>query len=165
MEQNNIINEKTVLDNYDKAINYYWRSSTHNKTAYKRARYLTIILGAILTLISSIASAKFIESSEVLKISFAILTPVLAAILAIVGGFTQSFHWGATWRDMVVNAQKLEKARDIFLATKQEERDLKKELELMYSMLITETESFFQRVLDSEVKPKDMTKDKKTNEQ
>ena len=88
-------------------------------------------------------------------------------MLAIIGGFTQSFHWGATWRDMVVNAEKLEKARDLFLATKPENRDLQKELDTMHNMLITETESFFQRVLDSEVKPKEKefrnsTKDIKT---
>jgi len=153
MEQNKIIDDKAVLDSYEKAIKYYWRSSIHNRTTYKRARYLTIIFGAVLTLISSIASAKFIEASDFLNVTFAILTPVLAASLAIIGGFAQSFHWGATWRDMVVNAQKLEKSRDIFLATKPEERDLKNELELMHSMLITETENFFQRVLDSEVKP------------
>jgi hypothetical protein len=158
MDQIKSINEEILLNIYEKAINYYWGSSTHNKTAYKRSRYLTIILGAVLTLISSLASANFIESNEYLKVTFEVITPILAAFLAIVGGFTQSFHWGATWRDMVVNAQKLEKARDIFLATKPEERDFKKELELMHSMLITETESFFQRVLDSEVKPSDKEK-------
>jgi hypothetical protein len=162
MEQNDNITEAKLLDKYQKVIDYYWGSSRHNKVAYKRARFSIIILGAVLTLISSIASANFIESSNLLKVAFAILTPILAALLAIIGGFAQSFHWGATWRDMVVNAQKLEKARDIFLAAKPEERDLKKELELMHSMLITETESFFQRVLDSEVKPAEKEKSAKS---
>jgi len=167
MEQINDIKESDILTKYQKAIKYYWDSSRCNKISYKRSRYSMIILGAVLTLISSISSANFIESVYFLKISFSVLTPILAALLAIIGGFTQSFHWGATWRDMVVNAEKLEKARDLFLATKPENRDLQKELDTMHNMLITETESFFQRVLDSEVKPKEKefrnsTKDIKT---
>jgi hypothetical protein len=158
MEQILELNESMVLTDYQKAIDYYWKSSRKNKIQYKRSRYLTIILGALLTLISSLSSANFIESNECLNLAFEISTPILAAFLAIVGGFTQSFHWGATWRDMVINAQKLQKAKDLFVASKPEERNLKSEYDLLHSMLITETESFFQRVLDSEVKPSDKEK-------
>ena len=101
------------------------------------------------------SSANFIEGNEVLKICFAVITPLLAVLLTIIGGFAQSFHWGATWRDMIVNAEKLEQARDLFLATIPEERDIKKELDTMHSLVIKETQSFFQRVLDSEVKPRE----------
>jgi hypothetical protein len=155
MEQNNDINESAILERYQKAIKYYWGASYHNKISYKRSRFAIIILGALVTLMSSLSSASFIGGNEVLKISFAVVTPLMAALLAIIGGFAQSFHWGAAWRDMVMNAQKLEKARDLFLATKPEARDLKKELDTMHSMVIKETRDFFQRVLDSEVKPKE----------
>ena len=86
---------------------------------------------------------------------FAVATPIIAALLTIISGFSQSFHWGAAWRDMVVNASRLEKERDRFLATKHEEKNFQSELDLLNSMVIEETQSFFQRVLDSEVKPKE----------
>jgi hypothetical protein len=143
------------LDRYKNQIDYYWGTSAFNKHAYKRSRSWTIILGALVTLVSSISSATFIESNNILNTIFAIGTPLIAALLTIISGFAQSFHWGATWRDMVVNGERLEKERDRFLATKPEEKDLQKELDLLNSMVIEETRNFFQRVLDSEVKPKE----------
>jgi hypothetical protein len=56
---------------------------------------------------------------------------------------------------MVLNAVRLEKERDRFLATKKENRDLEKELDLLNSIVLEETRSFFQRVLDSEIKQKE----------
>jgi hypothetical protein len=52
---------------------------------------------------------------------------------------------------------RLEKERDRFLATKKENRDLEKEIDLLNSIVLEETRSFFQRVLDSEIKPKDQS--------
>jgi hypothetical protein len=159
MEQNNSISESNVLERYQNAINYYWDACSHNKKSYKRSRFSIIILSALITLMSSLSSANFIEGNEALKISFSVITPLLAVLLTIIGGFAQSFHWGATWRDMVMNAEKLERTRDLFLATKPEERDIKKELDIMHSLVIKETHSFFQRVLDSEIKPKEKEDD------
>ena len=153
-EQVLVVDEKYILNRYKGSINYYWGASAANKNNYKRSRSLTIILGALVTLVSSIASATFIVSNDILNTIFAIATPIIAALLTIISGFAQSFHWGATWRDMLLNAERLEKERDRFLATKPEERDYKGELELLNSLVIEESRSFFQRVLDSEVKPK-----------
>jgi len=154
MEQNNQIDDNTVLDRYQKAIDYYWGASTSNKKAYKRSRFLIIILSSLVTLMTSLTSASFIEGDAKLKMLFAILTPVMAVSLTIIAGLAQSFRWGAAWRDMVINAERLVKARDLFLASKPAERDLKKELDAMHNMFIEETHNFFQRVLESEVKPK-----------
>ena len=107
-----------------------------------------------MTLISSISAAQFIQNVEVLRIGFAILTPVLAASLTIINGLGQNFHWGATWRDMVVNAARLEMERDRFLATPQS-RDCEKELATLNGIVLEETKNFFQRVLDSEIKPQE----------
>ncbi|MBC8503882.1 MAG: DUF4231 domain-containing protein [Chloroflexi bacterium] len=149
------IDQTYVLERYKDSIKYYWGASRHNKRAYRQSRSLAIILGALVTLISSLASASFIEDHEVLNVIFSVATPIVAATLTIIGGFAQSFHWGATWRDMVINAERLEKERDRLLATKPEDLDLKNELEILNSLIIDETRSFFRRVLDSEIKPKD----------
>ena len=142
-------NYKYVLDRYESSIKYYWSSSKRNKKAYKLTRSVTIVLGASVTLISSLSSADFITSISTLKISFAIATPVLAAILTIAAGFAQSFHWGAAWRDMVINAKELEKELDRFKVTKPEEIDMAKEVAILNELVITESQSFFQRILDS----------------
>jgi hypothetical protein len=150
-----VVNEQYILDRYKSAIDYYWNASSTNKKAYKRSRSWTVVLGALVTLISSLASSTFIVSSDFLNTLFAIGTPMIAALLTIISGFSQSFHWGATWRDMVVNASRLEKERDRFTATKAEEKDYKSELELLNSLVIEETQNFFSRVLDSEARPKE----------
>ena len=141
--------ENYVLRRYKKAIDYYWKASKKNKRAYKLSRSLTIILGALVTLISSISSANFISSSYRLSTIFAIVTPLAAAALTIIGGFAQSFHWGATWRDMVVNASRLEKERDRILSKKLPKANVaKKELETLNNLIIEESQNFFKRVVE-----------------
>jgi hypothetical protein len=157
IEQIKEVDEQYVLDQYKSKIDYYWAASRSNKNAYKRYRTWSIILGALVTFVSSIAAAEFVQAVGWLRIVFAVATPIIAATLTVIGGLGQNFHWGATWRDMVVNATRLEKERDRFLATKPEERDMKKELDTLNSIILEETKNFFRRVLDSEVKPKDQT--------
>ena len=89
------------------------------------------------------------------KNTFAVATPIIAAKFTVINGPGQNFHWGSTWRDMVINATRLEKERDRFLATKKEKRDLETELDILNSIVLEETRNFFQRVLDSEIKPKE----------
>jgi len=138
---------KFVEERYQSAIDYYWKASRHNKRAYKTTRSLVLILGAVVTLVTSLSSAEFINSSILWDRCFTIGGPALAAILTIVGGFSQTFQWGAAWNDMVMTAQRLEKERDRFLVTKPEERDLTKEVNILNDFVLDETEGFFQRIL------------------
>ncbi len=151
------ITEKYVRDRYQAQIDYYWRASASNKTAYKSFRTWSIILGAAVTLISSLSAAQFFQNSAAIRIGFAIATPLIAATLTVINGLSQNFHWGATWRDMVINATRLEKERDRFYATCGEKKSFEKDLAILNGIVLEETTSFFQRVLDSEVKPKDST--------
>ena len=88
-----------LLDRYQERIQFYTKASQNNRRAYKTARYLTVVLGALVTLLASLSSAFFVRGTW-LEIGFDILTPLLAAVLAIVGGFSQNFQWGAAWSDM-----------------------------------------------------------------
>jgi hypothetical protein len=151
------IDENYILDKYKSKIDYYWAASRSNKNAFKRYRTWTIILGSLVTLVSSISAAEFFQEPELVKNIFSVATPVIAATLTIISGLGQNFHWGSTWRDMVINATRLEKERDRFLATKSENRDFEKELDILNSIVLEETRSFFQRVLDSEMKPQNHT--------
>jgi hypothetical protein len=155
LEQPNVVDEQYILNLYKSKIDYYWRASSSNKKAYKLYRSMTIILGSLITLVSSLSAYEFFQKPDWLRLIFSIATPVIAATLTVIGGLGQNFHWGATWRDMVINAARLEKERDRFLATKPEKRNLVKELDILNSIILEETINFFQRVLDSEIKPKD----------
>ena len=149
------IDEKYILDQYKAKIDYYWGASSSNKKSFKRYRSWTIFLGALVTLVSSLSTAEFVQNPPWLRILFAVATPIIAATLTVINGLGQNFHWGSTWRDMVINATRLEKERDRFLATKKAERDLVKELDNLNSIVLEETRSFFQRVLDSEIRPRE----------
>jgi hypothetical protein len=138
--------QEHVLSRYDAKIKYYWHASGHNKRCYKTTRYLIVILGALVTLISSLSSAEFIKASGVLSVAFAVLTPLLAATMAIVGGVSQAFQWGAAWSDMVITATRLEKERDRVAATPPAEIDPVKELAVLDDLVLTETQGFFQRL-------------------
>ena len=126
-EQAKPVDEQYVLKQYKDKIDYYWSASRSNKNAYKRYRTWSIILGALVTFVSSISAAEFVQSLPWLRITFAVATPIIAATLTVIGGLGQNFHWGATWRDMVVNATRLEKERDRFMATSPEKKDIKDE--------------------------------------
>jgi hypothetical protein len=114
-----------------------------------------IVLGATVTLLSSLTSAVFVENNPVLKLAFGVGTPVLAALLTIINGFIQSFQSGATWRDMVLNAERLEKERDRFRATPENEKDYRRELDVLNSIVLNESTGFFRRILDSEPLPEE----------
>ena len=151
------ISAEYVLNQYKSKIDYYWEASSINKKAYKRFRSWSTILGAGVTLISSISAAEFFQSVPWVRVTFAIATPIIAATLTVINGLSQNFHWGAAWRDMVINATRLEKERDRFYATCADKKSFEKDLNIMNSIVLEETTSFFQRVLDSEVRPKDTT--------
>jgi hypothetical protein len=149
------VDEQYILKKYNDRIDYYWKASRSNKNSYKRVRFWTVVLGSLVTLVSSLSAAAFFQDPPWVKNSFSIATPIIAATLTVISGLGQSFHWGSTWRDMVINAVLLEKERDRFIATKKEKRNFEKELETLNSIVLEETRNFFQRVLDSEIKPKE----------
>ena len=140
---------KHVLDRYQERIRYYWGGSQYNKRAYKASRYLTIVLGALVTLISSLSSADFVKGSPWLAVALAVATPIFAAALAMVGGFSQTFQWGAAWSDMVITAQRLEKEWDRISVTPAGEIDAVNEMKLLDETVMAETQGFFQRLFGS----------------
>ena len=134
-----------VLERYGTAIDYYWKASRSNRLAFKLTRYATVVLGAVVTLVASVSAV--IEASSPLKPWFTVLTPVLAATLAIIGGLAQSFQWGAAWSKMVIAAEQLERERDRILVTSPDRIDPVKELETLNEVLLAETHSFFERIM------------------
>ncbi len=138
---------KYISGRYENAINYYWAASRSNKAWYKTTRSLTIILGALVTLVASLTSSKIIIGSPFTETLFSIGTPVLAASLTIVAGFSQSFQYGSAWQNMVLTAQRLQKEYDNYLVTPPNERDYLKESNRLNSYVINETENFFERIL------------------
>jgi hypothetical protein len=141
--------KQQVLSRYDERIAYYWKASQHNKASYKTTRYLIIVLGATVTLVSSLSSADFIKSVGFLSLTFAVLTPLLAAPMAIVGGISQAFQWGAAWSDMVITATRLEKERNRIAVTPPDQIDPIKEMGVLDELVLTETQGFFQRLFGS----------------
>ena len=137
-----------MLDRYQERIKYYAQASQHNKRAYKTARYLAVVLGALVTLLASLSSAYFVRGTWI-EIGLDVLTPLLAAGLAIVGGFSQNFRWGASWSDMRIAAERLETERNRIAATLHGEIDVVKETALLDEMVMDETKAFFQRLFGS----------------
>ena len=132
-----------VRERYEATIRYYWASSARNKRLYKWSRYLVVGLGAAVTLLTSISSSSLIAGTLWENV-VAVAAPLAAAVLAIVGGLSQSFQWGAAWREMVMAAERLEKERDRIVVT---ESDPAKDLEVLNSYVLQESAGFFSRIL------------------
>jgi len=139
--------DKYIRDRYKTAIDYYWRASKTNKKWYKITRSLTVIVGALVTLIASLSSSEIIAKSPNLEIIFMLGTPILAALLTITAGFSQSFQWGSAWQNMVLTAQQLQKELDNYLVTPVNERKFLEEAEKLNDFVIVESEGFFERML------------------
>ena len=133
-----------VLQRYNEAIRYYWKASALNRRLYKWSRYLVVVFGAVVTLLASISSSTMITGGW--STAVAIATPLVAAILTIIGGLSQSFQWGAAWQEMVLAAERLERERDRIMVTRS---DPAKDLEMLHSLVLQESEGFFTRILGS----------------
>lgn len=137
-----------VAKRFDEAIAYYWRHGARNKRAYKWSRLFIIVLGSLVTLLASLSSAAFLKDQATV---FAILTPVLAALLTTVTAFSQSFQWGAAWREMIIAAEQLAKERDRIAVTPDEKLDLAAELQLLNDLILMESRGFFDRLMGSSI--------------
>ena len=163
MEENNVVDlDKCIQDSYESAINYYWAASKSNKRWYKITRSLTVIFGALVTLVASLSSSEIIKGSEVVTTLFSLGTPILAAALTIIAGFSQSFQWGSTWQNMVLTAQRLKKEYDNYLVTPPNKRNYQKESEKLNTFVISETEGFFERMLGGATPSRKRAKDNKS---
>ena len=147
MPDDKVKNDKHISDRYTNAIDYYWKASKNNKKWYKLTRAFTVVLGALVTLIASLTSSTLIDGNPSLKIIFVIATPILAACLSIIAGFSQSFQWGSAWQNMILTAQQLQKEYDRYLVTEPSQRDFIAEADLLNKFVINETEGFFERML------------------
>ncbi len=133
-----------VLKRYDDSIRYYWKASALNKRLYKWTRYLVVVFGAAVTLLASVSSTSVFTGNWQLALQIA--TPLVAAVLTIIGGLSQTFLWGAAWQEMVLTAERLERERDrIFVTRGDPERDL----DVLNALVLRESEGFFMRILGS----------------
>jgi len=131
-----------VLQQYKKHIDYYWNASRANKNGYRYTRYLIIILGSLVTLITSLTASRVIEAMGMGEILL-ILAPILAASLTILGGFSQNFHWGLAWREMVLTVMELERIYHKLRITPDELRDPINEIDQLHELLLAEGKNIF----------------------
>ncbi len=155
--------DKHINERYIETIEYYWTASKNNKKWYKWTRSLTIIFGALVTLIASLSSSKMLPENSVVGIFFTFGTPALAACLTIIAGFSQSFQWGSTWQNMVLTAQHVQKEYDKFLVTDPANRDYLREAEKLNEFIISESRGFFERMLGGGAPPKQVDIETATN--
>ncbi len=146
-DHNEIDLDQYIQERYKSAIQYYWAASKANKQWYKITRSLTVIVGALVTLIASLSSSTLIEGVPIVEMTFALAAPVLAALLTVVAGFSQSFQWGSAWQNMVLTAQQLQKEFDSYLVSPVAERKYAEEADRLNSFVIIESEGFFERML------------------
>ncbi len=136
----------SLLERYDNQIDWYWTNSGRQKRRFIYTRFTILVLGALVTLIASLAAATFVEESSFWDTIFKILTPILAAVLAVITGLTQTFQWGAAWREMNLAAMALEKERDRIRLTPAYKVDAVAEIERFNDLVIDETRRYFERV-------------------
>ncbi len=143
------IDQKTKVyidERFEEAIKYYWKASRNNKRYYKLTRSLTVVLGALVTLIASLSAGEYVESGF-WAAALTIGTPILAATLTIATGLGQTFQWGAAWQDMVLTAERLQKERDLLECKSLNKRDCEKELAILNDLILEESHDFFERML------------------
>ena len=142
-----IDNDQYIRNRYENAIEYYWRASRNNKRWYKVTRSLTVILGAMVTLIASLSSSSIFGQNSLANEVLSVSTPMMAALLTIIAGFSQSFQWGSAWQNMVLTAQHLQAEFDEYLVTSPDKRDYRAEVLKLNEFILVESSGFFDRML------------------
>ena len=133
-----------VLEQYERAIAYYWKASRMNRRFYKWTRYLVVVIGALVTLLATLSASSALTGNWQMALNVA--TPISAAVLTIIGGLSQSFQWGAAWQQMVLTAEKLERERDRIMVTRS---DAATDLQVLHQHVLEESRGFFARILGS----------------
>ena len=59
-----VVDEQYILKKYKDQIDYYWKASRSNKNGYRRVRFWTVVLGSLVTLVSSISAAEFVQKPD-----------------------------------------------------------------------------------------------------
>lgn len=136
-----------VIERYENQIAYYWKRGKSHKQRFTAGRALTIILGAAVTLLATLTSAEFVTRSDTWDTILRIATPLVAATLAIIGGLSQSFEWGASWREMALAATRLEGELDRIETTPAADTDPREEIAFLDSIVLAESKSYFDRIL------------------
>lgn len=139
--------DEYVQQRYRESLDYYWRSSVRNKRFYKVGRILTVVMGAAVTLVASLSSSSLLDHSPIWQGVFVFGTPVMAAMLTVIAGFSQTFQWGSAWQNMVLAAQRLQGEFDRYISTPLHRRNHGDELELLNEFVVGESETFFERML------------------
>ena len=134
-----------VLKRYEDAIAYYWNASRNNKRWYKWTRYLTVILGAVVTRLASLSSSELITGGW--KTIVGITAPIVAAALTIATGLLSTFQWGAAWQEMVLTAERLEQERDRIIVTPASDPAV--DLAVLNKLVLNESSGFFGRIIGS----------------
>lgn len=145
--QNSKDMDKLICKRYEDVISYYDNASVSNKRWYKLTRSLTVIFGALVTLIASLTTSKVFIDSPAIEITLSLATPVLAALLTVIAGFSQSFQWGSAWQNMILTAEHLQKEYDKYLVTPEDKRNYEIEAEKLNTFVINESKGFFERML------------------
>ena len=136
-----------VIERYQDQIDYYWTRGKSHKRRFVAGRALTIILGAVVTLLATRTSAEFVTRADTWDTILRSATPLVAALLAIVGGLSQSFEWGASWREMALAATRLEAELDRIETTPADELDLREEIAYLDAIVLAESRGYFDRIL------------------
>jgi len=96
------------------------------------------------TLVASLSSANTFKG--ILGSTMTVLTPLLAAFMAIVSGISQAFQWGAAWSDQVITATRLERERDRIAVTPASQLDPVKEMQTLDDAILSETQEWFSQI-------------------
>jgi hypothetical protein len=141
-----------VVLRFKEKIDWYWKNAKYNKFWYKFLRGFIIIVGTLVTLVTTLLAAGNDEYVIFIPRNYLIFSaPILAALLTLLNTFSQNYRYGAAWKDMILNAEKLEKELDKYLLDSDRNSRKNNYLEQLHKYVIEETESFFERVLSGRI--------------
>ena len=136
-----------IIKKYDSNILYYWSSARSNKNLFKSTRRWPITLGALISLLTTLSLASFIEEVEYIRIFFAVVIVMLATMQSYFNEVSRNQNWGESWQKMTIAALKLEKEKDRLLSSEPSSINIQAELMILHNLLINETETFFKKAL------------------
>ena len=138
-QNESIVDRDFVIKEYQKTLNYYLSAAKKMERNYKYSRYFPVILGGLISLLSTISIASFVESIESVRVGLALGTIILASIQAMLSELLGRQNWGSHWKRLHINAHRIQKEYHRMLSTPEDKMNYKMELSIVNEIVLAET--------------------------
>lgn len=144
-----MVNKDFVIQKYEDTIKGYKSAADKMEKNFKFNRYLPVILGGFISLLSTLSITSFVESLQSVRVGLALGTIILASVQAMLNELLRGQNWGDEWKRLTLHAYRIEREYYRAVATPEVQMNVKRELDLLSILVLEEKKSAIKSILNT----------------